>query len=96
MEAKREASNMSRIEQIPDCRSDIDSLVGDTHGRVSEGDKPTRSTATAMLAVVGGLRGGLVEKMSVRVLVQCRAPRRTSTNAWRTATGYYIIAPGWH
>jgi hypothetical protein len=56
MEARREASHMSRIEQIQIVQLDKVSQAGDTNECVSaKGDKPMRSSTKAMLVVVEGV-----------------------------------------
>ena len=55
MEARREASHMSRIEQIQIVQLDKVSQAGDTDERVPKGDNPVRSSTKAMLVVVGGV-----------------------------------------
>ncbi len=55
MEARREASHVSRIEQIQIVQLDKVSQAGDTNERVSPGDNPMRSSIKAMLVVVEGV-----------------------------------------
>lgn len=55
MEARREASHMSRIEQIQIVQLDKVSQAGDTNERVSQGDNPMRSSTKAMPLVVEGV-----------------------------------------
>ena len=55
MEARREASHMSRIEQIQIVELDKVSQAGDINERVSKGDNPMRLSPKAMLMVVEGV-----------------------------------------
>ena len=55
MEARREASHMSRIEQIQIVQLDKVSQTGGTNERVSQGDNPMRSSRKAMLVIVEGI-----------------------------------------
>ena len=55
MEARREASHVSRIEQIQIVQLDKVSQTGGTNERVSQGDNPMRSSRKAMLVIVEGI-----------------------------------------
>ena len=55
MEARRDASHMSRIAQIQIVQLDKVSQAGDTNECVSKGNNPMRSSTKAMLVVVEGV-----------------------------------------
>ena len=71
MEARRELSHVSGIEQIRIVQLDRVSQACDTRPLVSQGDNPMRSSTKAMLMVVGAWRGRTVGTMlfgaSVRI-----------------------------
>jgi hypothetical protein len=57
MEARRELSHVSGIEQIQIVQLDTISQACDTRERVSQGDNPMRSSSKAMFVVDGGVAG---------------------------------------
>lgn len=71
MEARRELSHVSGIEQIQIVQLDTISQACDTSERVSQGDNPMRSSSKAMLVVGGAWPGRTAGKMlfgaSVRI-----------------------------